>query len=266
MESVERYSVTLKEGGVSKVYLMLPRIFNPQNVDRTRSIVVRVFVLVLAIGFIAVFMFQVGCGAQTEVGVVSCNHPANAEASMMTPQMMSHKDGMERGDTAVLSQAGKDTLTTMLDAYFAIGDELGFDSIEHVDTQANEMLDAFHTLEKAAPAELWESHKDPKQAVRDNGHKLAETSNIKTARTVYGSLSEAVNHLTAAMGAPTSDGKAIYKYICGMASYVTHGSIWLQRDIPVRNPYFGRSMLRCHSDAKKVPAAVTEQPSGETPE
>ena len=223
---------------------MLSRIFNPQNVS----------LALLALGFMGVFLFPIGSGAKTEEIFVTCEmckQPANAA---------------ESGDMIALSETAKNELKTMLDAYFVIGDELASDSVENVNTKANEMLEAFDALEQEVPAEFWDSHKERTKAVRDSGDKLAEASDIKTARIAYGSLSEAVDHLTAAIGVPTSDGKPVYKYICGMASDMPHGGVWLQKDKPARNPYFGHSMLRCHSDAIEVPAAVTKEPSPETPE
>ena len=230
----------------------------------------------LTIGFFVVCLLQIGCGAKTDEFVVPHDHPANADAPQaaynpsmvtMTEDVASHQEEkMERHVPFSLSEVSEDALATMLDAYFAIGDQLASDTMEHVNAKTHEMLEAFHTLENEVPAELWESHKDYTLAIHDYGHELGDISDIKTARIIYGSLSEAVNHLITLIGAPTSDEKPVYKYICGMASDVPQGGVWLQKGAPARNPYYGSSMLRCYSEQTQVSAAAAKEPSHEAPE
>ena len=230
----------------------------------------------LSIGFVGVLLFQIGCGAKNSEFVVPHDHPANAEApqaaftppmGMSTQDMVSHDDEVtEHHVGPSLSEVNEKAFEDMLDAYFAVGDQLASDTMEHVNAKTNEMLEAFHTLEHDAPAELWNSHKNHTLALHDHGHELADTADIKTARVIYGSLSEAVNHLIAPTGAPTSDEKPVYKYICGMASDVPQGGVWLQKGTPARNPYFGSSMLRCYSEQTQVSAAATKEPLHEAPQ
>ncbi len=230
----------------------------------------------LTTGFLVILLFQIGCSAKNSEFVVPHDHPANAEApqaafkppmGMSTQYMASHDDEeMEHHAGPSLSEVNEKAFADMLDAYFAVGDQLASDTMEHVNAKTNEMLEAFHTLEHNAPAELWNSHTNHTLAIHDRGHELASTADIKTARVIYGSLSEAVNHLIAPTGVPTSDEKPVYKYICGMASDVPQGGVWLQKGTPARNPYFGSSMLRCYSEQTQVSAAATIEPSHEAPE
>ena len=226
--------------------------------------------------FSSCFCFKSGCGAKTEKFVVPHDHPANADAPQSRLRTLNDHDErrcgiasrrkMERHVPVSLSKASDDALTAALDAYFAIGDQLASDSLEHVNAKTREMLEAFHTFEDEVPAEWRESHKDHALAVQDYGKELGDISDIKAARVIYGSLSEVVNHLITLTGAPTSDGKPVYKYICGMASDVPQGGVWLQKGAPARNPYYGSSMLRCYSEQTQVSAAVTNEPSNEVPE
>ena len=227
----------------------------------------------LTTGFLVILLFQIGCSAKNSEFVVPHDHPAHAEApqAVFTPPMgMSTKDMASHGDEVTehhvgpsLSEVNEKAFADMLDAYFAVGDQLASDTMEHVNAKTNEMLEAFHTLEHDAPAELWNSHTNHTLAIHDRGHELASTADINTARVIYGSLSEAVNHLIAPTGAPTSDERPVYKYICGMASDVPLGGVWLQKGTPARNPYFGSSMLRCYSEQTQVSAAATKEPSHE---
>ena len=254
---------------------MLFRIYNPHKAGVIYPLAIQGSELVFTLGFLAVFLFQIGCGAKTDEFVIPHGHPANAEApqtvfepltDVMTSDMASHDEEMEHGVTFSLSEASEDALAMMLDAYFAIGDQLASDTMEHVNAKTHEMLAAYHTLETETPAELWESHNDHVLAIHDSGQQLGDSSDIKTARVIYGSLSEAVNHLITPIGAPTRDDKQVYKYVCGMASDVPQGGVWLQKGFPARNPYFGSSMLRCYSDQTQVSAAVTKESSHAAPE
>ena len=157
--------------------------------------------------------------------------------------------------TAALSAEGEEALTTMLDAYLAIGDQLASDTMGDVNAKAHAMLEAFHTLEHGAPAELWSAHAAHTETIHDAGHELGDLSDIKAARLAYGSLSDAFNHFVAAVGVPASYEKPVYSYVCGMESDVPEGGIWLQIGDNVRNPYFGSTMFTCHSEQVKMPVA-----------
>ena len=251
------------------------RISNPHNSSIVSDTTIRGSALGLTIGFLAVFLLQIGCSAKFDEFVVAQGHPANAEApqtvfepmtDMVASDMASHDEDLEHHVTVSLSEASEDALGMMLDAYFAIGDQLASDTMENVNANTQQMLEAFHTLENEAPGELWESQKDHTLAIHDYGHELGDVSDIKTARAIYGSLSEAVNHLVTPTGVPTKDEKPVYKYICGMASDVPQGGVWLQKGSPARNPYFGSSMLRCYSDQAQVSTAVAKELSHEAPE
>ena len=246
-----------------------------RKIGECRPPTIRSLALGYVIGFFVTTLFFMGCGAKIGEFVVPPDHPANAEApqtvfepltDVTTSDMVSHDEETDRHVMVSLSEASEEALATMLDAYFAIGDQLASDTMEHVNEKTQQMLEAFHTLENEAPRELWESHKDHTLAIHDYGRELGDVSDIKTARSIYGSLSQAVNHLVTPTGVPTKDEKQVYKYICGMASDVPQGGVWLQKGFPARNPYFGSSMLRCYSDQTQVSAAVTKESSHAAPE
>lgn len=254
---------------------MSVRISHPRKSGAVITLAMRGSAVWLTIGFIVMFLFQLGCGAKTDEFVVPPDHPANAgaqqavvelPAEVMTPDIVSHEQEMEHHVSVSLSDASEDALVKMLDAYFAIGDQLASDTMKHVNAKTLAMLEAFHILEHNVPAELWNSHTNHTLAIHDHGQELANTSDIKTARVIYGSLSEAVNHLITPSGAPTRDEEPVYKYVCGMASDVPQGGVWLQKGTPARNPYFGSSMLRCYSEQTQVSAAATMEPSHKAPE
>ena len=204
--------------------------------------------------FIAVFLLvSIGCSSKTVDLTSSQDHPADpngkhgtvpAHGSMPTTEM---HEGDEGHSSTELSPHGAEALTTMLDAYLVIGDQLASDTMDDVNVKAHAMIEAFHTVEGEVPAELWNTHKVHTKMIHDTGHELGDLSDIKAARIAYGSLSNSFKHFIAAVGVPANYEQPVYSYVCGMVPDVPEAGIWLQTDETVRNPYFGSAMLRCHS-------------------
>ena len=219
----------------------------------------------LILGLIVVLPSAVGCGGKAVEVTTPPDHPANPGAPQAVFERPSDVlieeiapteagDPEHRGSVS-LSDEGEEALATMLDAYFAIGAQLASDTMDDVNAKAHAMLEAFHTLEHEASAELWSAHQAHTETLHDAGHELGDLADIKAARIAYGSLSDAFNHFVAAVGVPASYEKPVYSYVCGMESDVPEGGIWLQIGDNVRNPYFGSTMLKCHSEKAQMPVA-----------
>lgn len=210
----------------------------------------------------------IGCGSKTVDLTTSQDHPANPNAQQgtaadhhNTPMAKMHKENMpmtemHEGDadhsSAALSPDGAEALGAMLDAYLAIGNQLASDTMDDVNAKAHAIIEAFHAVEAEVPAELWNAHEAHTEMIHDTAHKLGDLSDIKAARIAYGSLSDSFKHFIAAVGVPADYGKPVYSYVCGMAPDVPKAGIWLQTDTPVRNPYFGSAMLRCHAAKEQI--------------
>ena len=231
---------------------MLSRFFNQQAL----SIFIVVFLLV-----------SIGCASKTVDLARSQDHPADpngkhgttpTHGSMPTAEMHERDEGHSSTE---LSSAGMEALTTMLDAYLAIGEQLASDTMDNVSAKAHAMIEAFHTVEGEVPAELWNAHKVHTKMIYDTGHELGDLSDIKAARIAYGSLSDSFKHFIAAVDVPANYGQPVYSYVCGMVPDVPEAGIWLQTGESVRNPYFGSAMLRCHS-AKTQMSVLSADMSG----
>ena len=172
-----------------------------------------------------------------------------------------HKGEVGHSSTE-LSRDAAEALGAMLDAYLAIGNQLASDTMDDVSAKAHAMIEALHTVEGEVPDELWEAHETHTKTIHDTAHELGDLSDIKAARIAYGSLSDSFKHFIAAVGVPANYEKPIYSYVCGMAPDVPEAGIWLQTDEPVRNPYFGSAMLRCHSSKMQMSVSSTDM-SGE---
>ena len=240
---------------------MLFEVFHQHN--RTLSILTVVFLIA-----------TIGCSSKTVVLTPSQDHPANPNAQQgaaadhhSMPMAKMQKENMpmmemherEAGhSSAELSPDGAEALGAMLDAYLAIGNQLASDTMDDVNAKAHAMIEAFHAVEAEVPVELWNAHEAHTEMIHDTAHELGDLSDIKAARIAYGSLSDSFKHFIAAVGVPTSYKQPIYSYVCGMAPDVPEAGIWLQTEGPVRNPYFGSAMLRCHSTKTQMSVASTD--------
>ena len=238
---------------------MLSRLFNGQ---------------ILPILIALLLPIAIGCGSKTVDLATSQDHPANPDAQQGASADQ-HKMGMAKmhkghmpmtemheGDADLssieLSPEGAEALGAMLDAYLAIGTQLASDTMDDVNAKAHAMIEAFHTVEGEAPAELWNAHEAHTKMINDTAHELGDLADIKAARIAYGSLSDSFKHFIAAVGVPANYEKPIYSYVCGMAPDVPEAGIWMQTDEPVRNPYFGSAMLRCHTSKTQMSVSSSD--------
>ena len=244
---------------------MLSKVFHQYN--RILSIFTVVFLLA-----------AIGCGSKTVELTTSQDHPADpnaeqgASADHHNMAMAKMHEGhmsmteMHKGETdhssIELPPDGAEALAAMLDAYLAIGNQLASDTMADVNAKARAIIEAFHTVKGEVPAEVWNAHEAHTKMIHDTAHELGDLSDIKAARIAYGSLSDSFKHFVAAVGVPADYGKPIYSYVCGMAPDVPEAGIWLQTDEPVRNPYFGSAMLRCHSSKMQMSVSSADM-SGE---
>ena len=222
---------------------MLSRVFNGQ---------------ILPVLFTLFLPLAIGCGTKTVDIATSQDHPANPNAQQgasadhhAMPMEKMHKGDTGHGTTD-LSPDAVEALGAMLDAYLAIGDQLASDTTDDVNAQAHAMIEALHTIEGEVPDELWNAHESHTKTIHDSAHELGGLSDIKAARIAYGSLSDSFKHFIAAVGVRSNYEKPIYSYVCGMAPDVPQAGIWMQTDEPVRNPYFGSAMLRCHTSKEQM--------------
>ena len=213
-------------------------------------------------------LLAIGCGSKTVDLTSSQDHPANPNAQQgaaaehhSMPMAQMHKENMPMAEmherdadhsSAELSSDGAEALGAVLDAYLAIGNQLASDTMDDVNAKAHAMIEAFHAVEAEVPVELWNVHEAHTEMIHDTAHQLADLSDIKAARIAYGSLSNSFKHFIAAVGVPASYEQPVYSYVCGMAPDVPEAGIWLQTDDPVRNPYFGSAMLRCHTSKMRM--------------
>ncbi|NNF64195.1 MAG: efflux RND transporter periplasmic adaptor subunit [Acidimicrobiia bacterium] len=152
-----------------------------------------------------------------------------------------------------------------LDAYFGIGDALARDTPEKVWARARVLADAVAGLfaaEIPGGPEFWKQHPEA-VTIGVEALGLASESDLSGARLRYANLSVALADFVMATGVPPDFGTTVLKLRCPMVRDGQGGSIWLQPDGVVRNPYFGRQMQECFEERTVLPVTGSTHSPGQ---
>jgi hypothetical protein len=135
--------------------------------------------------------------------------------------------------TIGLEASGSQTTTVdqLLGQYFLIHRSLASDSISGVSTSAAEIARI------SRQAGLAETQAKTQLIALSDAAARFNAPDLKLARNGFGELSDTLIAYLKASGAKTNPP---YQFYCSMAK-----KNWLQPDKSTRNPYYGRSMLRC---------------------
>jgi len=168
--------------------------------------------------------------------------PAEAQVSTLPPEA-----------AAALSNA--------LHAYITITDTLAGDSIDRVAENGRQLAASLERLTQVVltgDEHFWHRHTQATLAAQQ-ASALAATSDIEATRAALAPLSVTMGSLLRLTGVPETLDTPIEEIRCPM--YPDHGQngYWLQRVGDVRNPYYGKSMLRCQD--QRIPMPTT--PVGE---
>ncbi|WP_420454996.1 hypothetical protein [Rubrivirga sp.] len=142
-------------------------------------------------------------------------------------------------------------LANALDAYLAVHDALADDRLDA--DAARALAAAFDVLVETPPAgdaHFWHTRGEIVAGVRQSARALAEADDLDAARAAFGTLSAPFAEAVDALGTPA--GLDLVRHTCGMAD-APEGGVWLQRQGPPRNPYFGTRMRMCRRSTDDVP-------------
>ncbi len=170
-------------------------------------------------------------------------------------------------DEAVkLPDAVSAALGRVLDHYLAIGDILAGDEVKGIGGHAGriaEELRAATAVEIPGRPGFWKEHPEA-AAASAAARALAAPGNLEEARSRFADLSEALAGLVQTTGVPASYPKQVDRLHCPMFQKEQGGSVWLQTEGDVHNPYFGKAMLKCHDARNAMPVSGAEatEPGG----
>ncbi|MCC7409624.1 MAG: efflux RND transporter periplasmic adaptor subunit [Phycisphaeraceae bacterium] len=170
------------------------------------------------------------------------------------------RPGLEEGELAGLSEAGREAWGEVLGGYLAIGEALAGDRTEGIDADGRKVARAVDRL-LGEPVEgrehFWHEHEEA-ATVRGKALELVGTQDIEEARLRYADMSIAMGRLIRVIGAPS----AVEELHCPMYREGQGGTVWVQAAGAVRNPYFGASMLGCFDRREGLPAMASDVKGG----
>lgn len=143
----------------------------------------------------------------------------------------------------------KERLDPVYDAYFGIQAGLSLDDPAKSTSAARDLLAA---LEKVDMTLLGSAEHTAWMKLSLEMEKTAGVvagGDLKTARTAFDPLSQAVTALIRSFG--STGAVPVYRYHCPMA-FDNRGADWLQKKQGTENPYFGSAMFKCGSEEETL--------------
>ncbi len=190
-------------------------------------------------------------------------------------KMVKGQPAVERGpppelesELSTLPDKASQALLEALAGYFAVGEKLSDDTIDGITEEARKLassLDALLNIEIPEDVHFWHRHTEA-ATVRGKALELVQEKDIEKARLKYSNLSVALAKLLRATGIPPSYEKEVQELHCPMYREGQGGSIWLQPGGKARNPFFGKSMLRCFDRQVSLPVTGAGGSTGTTRE
>ena len=147
-------------------------------------------------------------------------------------------------------EAFQKQLNKLWDAYFPIGAGLAADDLEATRQAILALQSTLRSikpegLQKAA-AEKWENELANFQKIHKE---FLAAKDLKETRAAFALLSDEMLMIEQAFG--TQRTEPVFELHCPMA-FKGRGASWFQNDDKTRNPYFGKSMLKCADSARQL--------------
>jgi hypothetical protein len=143
----------------------------------------------------------------------------------------------------VQAQSASQQVSNLLDDYYELKDALVASDGKQAELAAKEMLNSFQAIEAGKfRAEQAKTFNSIRNDLGKDIKQIAATQDIKEQREYFTTLSE--NMITLVKAVDTE--QTVYVQRCPMANKHRGGS-WLSTEKEVRNPYYGKMMLKCGS-------------------
>lgn len=155
-------------------------------------------------------------------------------------------------------------IVKVLDDYLQIGRKLSSDTTEGLPAFGKALADGVDALIKIPIPQdehFWHRHADEAATIRGKALELMGAKDIAAARETFADLGTATGKLLRATGVPPSYGKEVQELHCPMYRAGQGGTNWLQPAGPVRNPYYGQSMLECFDSRESLPVTGAKGPA-----
>jgi len=167
-----------------------------------------------------------------------------AKPSMMSIVHETHEkhEKQKKREISEISNAFRESIDTVADAYFNIQHALSSDSLEEAKKSSEKLLEKLaavdmNLLTGNAHMEWMKQEK----ILKETGQKLTKADDIEAARVQLEILTDPMTAVIKTFGSKKTP---VYRFHCPMA-FDNKGAYWLQNNKETRNPYFGASMLLC---------------------
>ncbi|TXK44143.1 DUF3347 domain-containing protein [Pontibacter qinzhouensis] len=136
----------------------------------------------------------------------------------------------------------KTQIASLLSEYLKLKDALVEESAQNAKAAAANMVELTNSMPVATLTGEQKEYAEQRTAnIQEKASAIAATTDLGAQRQQLEELSEATFALTKAFGAADSD---LYYQHCPMA-FNDKGAYWLSSEKEIRNPYYGKSMLKC---------------------
>jgi multidrug efflux pump subunit AcrA (membrane-fusion protein) len=185
-----------------------------------------------------------------------------ALAQMLSPESESDRKASER---MPLTAAAAQQINRLIDQYLVMSDQLASSNAD-VAAAAREIHRIASALEKETmPGQphFWHEHPQIRDIAR-HAQTLTESRDIDATRLIFRELSEAALTILKATGVPDDRTQPVEQLDCSMyleGQAQKEGGSWITIVKEVRNPYFGRMMLRCYTGQSPLPVARVVAPA-----
>ena len=139
----------------------------------------------------------------------------------------------------------KTQISALLDEYLKVKDALVAEDAKTAQAAASEIVKLADSMPVATLAEDQKQFaEEQRDKIKASSAAMAKAADLAAQRNELEQLSEATFALTKAFGAADTD---LYYQHCPMA-FNDKGAYWLSSEKEIRNPYYGKSMLKCGSN------------------
>ncbi|WP_187261370.1 DUF3347 domain-containing protein [Pontibacter beigongshangensis] len=185
---------------------------------------------------LAIFTFSACSDNKTETAHTH-EHASDTDTETATGKVV-----VETPSFSSVADPFKTQVSALLDEYLKVKDALVAEDAKTAQSAASEI----EKLADSMPvATLQEDQKqfaeEQRDKIKESSAAMAKAADLAAQRNELEQLSEATFALTKAFGAANAD---LYYQHCPMA-FNDKGAYWLSSEKEIRNPYYGKSMLKC---------------------
>ncbi|OFY83844.1 MAG: hypothetical protein A3F72_07530 [Bacteroidetes bacterium RIFCSPLOWO2_12_FULL_35_15] len=179
----------------------------------------------------------------------------NPDAGTSNPEKTNDKSDLNEQPenssvkSTVISKKAKDALQPLIDEYLSMKDALATDNIADAKNAAEKMQKTLSNINMNLFT--GEAQKDWKKYNADLQNVLKELSQLEKTEEIRNVFQQISNSMIAVTSSFMPYNKTLFIQYCPMAND-DKGAYWLSISKEIKNPYFGKAMLKCGETKKTI--------------